>query len=113
MHRKKQVRNEGKRSKGFFINHHHKKLQLINWKTTVIPRYQQVLRDKIMGKNQGSCQQGRGLFRVRLKWPTFGVAAMVKVGAYNRSKLIASSPIGAFVVDGVAHTPSENKKMQE
>jgi hypothetical protein len=79
MHRKKQVRRGGKRRKGFFINHHHKKLQSINWKTTVIPRNQHVLRDKIMGKNQGSCQQGRGLFRVRLKWLTFGVAAMAKV----------------------------------
>jgi hypothetical protein len=63
IHRKKQVRRGGKRSKGFFINHHHKKLQSINWKTTVIPRNRHVLRDKIMGKNQGSCQQERGLFQ--------------------------------------------------
>ena len=35
---------------------------------------------------------------------TFGVAAMAKVAQSHKSKLIASSPIGAFVVDGVVHT---------
>jgi hypothetical protein len=47
MHRKKQARR-GEKQQGIFINHHHKKLQSINWKTTVIPRNQHVLRDKIM-----------------------------------------------------------------
>ncbi len=79
MHRKKQVRRGGKRSKGIFHQSLPQEAPIDQLETTVIPRNQHVLRDKIRAKNQGSCQQGRGLFRVRLKWLTFGVAAMAKV----------------------------------
>jgi hypothetical protein len=68
MHRKKQARRGEKRSKGFFINHHHKKLQSINWKTTVIPCNQHVFRDKIMERIKAVVSRNADYFKRQLEY---------------------------------------------